>query len=401
MKHLTYYTAFIIGVLGSMVWAPAAFAAYTVTDGNLRATFPANAPLFAAHHIVPGFATTTTVTVENIGSETERLYFTATNTSSTGLAKGMQLTAATSGTPAFTGSFANFFQTGSVFADTLAPGDTTSVTLTALFPAATSSNAYQGTSFQFDMWFGFESGAVVVVPGTGGGGGGITTGGFVGNGSNETLPPGQVAGLETSLPFPGEGLVAGVQRTLRELGGAQEPATTGETEMTTATTSTTSVHDAATVSPERATASAAAASVRELPGGCTAVWLVLLGLFSLGWGVFEDRVRNTGALFSALFRRSAKLHVLYFGLLLAAFAGGVLPDVWWLFAGGWAFGMVADFRAHLHTGSRVPFVARALSFAAAGALGVAGHLFAGVPCVWWPFAGVAAAALAALTLLRP
>ena len=181
---------------GFLAALPAA-AQVTVTDGDITATF-SSAPLFSApttSNIAPAASKTGTITVVNNSTDIESVLLAAVATSSTGLAQAVELVVTEAGLVRYTGSFADFFSVTSVSLSDLAPGASSSYTLTTTF-LSSSSNEFQGTEMGFDLRIGFASGAGVTSPTVGGGGGNTT-------------------GTRINPPTPGEsnspdGIVAGV-----------------------------------------------------------------------------------------------------------------------------------------------------------------------------------------------
>ena len=66
------------------------FAEAQVVSGNLEVTFQ-NTPLFSESSVVPGTVVARTVTVKNLGSDTEAVYTSLQNATSTGLSDFMEL----------------------------------------------------------------------------------------------------------------------------------------------------------------------------------------------------------------------------------------------------------------------------------------------------------------------
>jgi hypothetical protein len=350
----------------------ASVAAAQVVSGDLEVTFEGGTTLFSDSNIAPGYSVTRTVTVTNNGSDTESVYTSVENESSTGLADIVDLliTATSTGTIYFNDSFATFFGPDPVYLGNLGPGETRVYSYTATFDAG-AGNSYQDKEMGFDLVIGFEGGSSIS---TGGGGGG----GRSGSGSGTTLPEGQVAGESTTTnPF---GLAQHwVEPIANFIRGAVlgESTTTGEEATGTPTTT-----EQTTGTPNR-TSSPTALLIDQTY--CTFWWLLLLALMSLGWSAYEDKYRNKGSVFEGLFARNLIFTVAYVALLIIFQVFGGLDEFWWLFAGAWAFAAFTDFRAHAALTPEVTATYRPAFFGGASAFFIATSFAFGFPCDWWPF----------------
>lgn len=207
---------FLLLLPALLLWLPfVASAQTTQSDGNLEVTFE-TVPLFNALNIAPGFTEVKTVTVKNNGTDTEEVYVSAVNATSTGLADFVNLTISSTSTipnQLFADTFTSFYNQSPIDLDDLGAGEARTYVFEANF-IATSSNAYNGTSMGFDLVVGFESGPAVTTPGTGGGGGGGSSGGSVPNSG----PTPQVAGASTD-PGIWEQFLEGIRDTVKGMQG--------------------------------------------------------------------------------------------------------------------------------------------------------------------------------------
>jgi hypothetical protein len=180
-----------------MLWLPLiASAAAPQTDGNLEVTFQ-DEPLFSNLNIAPGFSVSKTVLVRNLGIESEDVYATVSNESSTGLAEVLDLViTSTSTTPneLFSGSFDDFFDQAPISLDALAGGQEHLYTFTVTMSNAVG-NAAQGDEMEFNLLIGFDGSAVVVTDTDAGGGGGFVSL------TQTTAGDSEVAGESTDGPF--------------------------------------------------------------------------------------------------------------------------------------------------------------------------------------------------------
>ena len=195
MKTLTMVKFKILLLTAIAVVIPV-FADAQVISGNLEVTFQ-NTPLFSESSVVPGTVVARTVTVKNLGIDTEAVYTSLQNSSSTGLADFMELSITENGGTVHlaTTTFSTLFTASPIALGSIAGGDTRTYTYIASLPSGVS-GSYAGTSMSFDLVVGFEGGASVSDGGSGGGGGG--------GGSNDNVdePTPSVAGAATSnQPF--------------------------------------------------------------------------------------------------------------------------------------------------------------------------------------------------------
>ena len=198
MKTLTM-VKFKILLLAAIAVVVPVFADAQVVSGNLEVTFQ-NTPLFSESSVVPGTVVARTVTVKNLGSDTEAIYTSLQNSSSTGLSDFMELSINDGGGTVHlaTTTFSTLFSASPIALGSIVGGDTRIYTYVASLPSGVS-GAYAGTSMSFDLVVGFEGGASISDGGSGGGGGG---------GGNDDDPTPLIAGASTSTQQFWDGIVS-------------------------------------------------------------------------------------------------------------------------------------------------------------------------------------------------
>ncbi|MCB9819279.1 hypothetical protein H6789_01020 [Candidatus Nomurabacteria bacterium] len=199
-----------------------------IVSGNLEVTFQ-NTPLFSESSVTPGTVVARTVTVRNLGSDTESVYTSLQNATSTGLSDFMELSINDGGGTVHlaTTTFSTLFTATPIALGTISGGDTIIYTYVASLPSGVS-GAYAGTSMSFDLVVGFEGGSSVSDGGSGGGGGGG------GGGNDDDTPTPLIAGASTSTQPFWDGIVSRLndlaQRSLGAVLGTSDSVatTTGE-----------------------------------------------------------------------------------------------------------------------------------------------------------------------------
>lgn len=188
LKFKTFILVAIAALLPAVVDAQ-------VVSGNLEVTFQ-NTPLFSESSVTPGTVVARTVTVRNLGSDTEAVYTSLQNATSTGLSDFMELSINDDGGTVHlaTTTFSTLFTATPIALGSISGGDTIIYTYVASLPSGVS-GAYAGTSMSFDLVVGFEGGSSVSDGGSGGGGGGS-------NNDDDDTPTPLIAGASTSTqPF--------------------------------------------------------------------------------------------------------------------------------------------------------------------------------------------------------
>lgn len=343
---------------GFLAALPAA-AQVTVTDGDITATF-SSAPLFSApttSNIAPAASKTGTITVVNNSTDIESVLLAAVATSSTGLAQAVELVVTEAGLVRYTGSFADFFSVTSVSLSDLAPGASSSYTLTTTF-LSSSSNEFQGTEMGFDLRIGFASGAGVTSP-TVGGGGGNTTGTRINppTPGNSNSPDGIVAGVVTDSGSElGDGLwplwdtlTAAISDTVtpdRTASGAGE---------STALTPDTLLDQESTANTNEVPKGVVAGIADESASGkiCILLWfllLVLLGLVGRLVLQHSNSVQLPSQIDTATLRLRYILVTVGYVIILFVvhLVTGTTPVVGWLLLAAWVLYQVYDFGVIWH-----------------------------------------------------
>lgn len=373
---MTHTIKNIFLVLGAavLIWGGAAAAASAqVVSGNLEVQFQ-NMPLFSEAGVVPGTVIARTVTVTNNGSDTEAVYTSLDNATSTGLAEFMVLSIMEDGATVYlaTTTFDSLFTADPIALGSLGGGDSRTYTYRASLPSGVS-GAYMNSSMGFDLIIGFEGGASVSDGGGGGGGG--SNNDQDEEDEEDDLPPGIIAGETTSLPAS---VIGAVNDFVRGLVRGEGTSTETEDDATTTDDGITE----AIGEPNR-TSSPAAILFDETY--CTLVWLLILGFMLLGWSAYEDKFRFGGEAFNALFLRNAIFTGVYSALLVLFHVLGLLAGFWWLFAGAWVIMAVLDYRAHDALLPLYDTTYRTAFYGGVSALLILTSFLFGFPCDWWPF----------------
>ena len=372
-------------------WALPAAAQVTVTDGNITATF-SSAPLFSAPttgNIAPAASKTGTITVVNNSTSTESVLLAAVATSSTGLAQAVELVVTEAGLVRYTGSFADFFAVTSVPLSDLAPGASSSYTLTATF-LSSSGNEFQGTEMGFDLRIGFASGAGVSnPPGGGGGGGGGSIPALIQppTPGSTNVPDGQVAGAATSNNLGNanqlwDAVVAAVGSAIWPERMSQEAASVDEEPAAVADSNNRQI-DAAFGTYDELIAST---DRRVEQTFCIVLWFILLALLGvLGRYCVQYPVSNEerGQVINTL-RTHLLLFTLGYVLLLyiLSFFTGISTLIGWILFSVWALYQAYDHVVHWQ-------ITGWLSRLRLGILGIGVLLLFLLPnwiswlCAWW------------------